>query len=535
MTTAPPMSQEDAMKTLLSDRPLMMETLLQVEDKNRDLVPFKLNNIQRDIASASTGRDVYVKPAQIGASTYFIGDFMLDVISKPGTVAVIISYDEFITGRLLRKARIFYNSLKSRIPSIPKMDHNSTYEMTFPEVNGSFYIGSARSFTFGRGETIHDLLLDEYAFWQPGDAERIFASALQRVPLTNDTKVVIASTANGEGNDFHETYRAAVDGTNVGKSIFTPHFYPWFIHEEYTMPKDSSFALPGDDIDELDNIMPDEQKLITQYSVTMDQIRWRRYKIAEMGSLRRTGETQFLFWQEYPEDNESCFLSAGDSVYDSDLITSMAKDCYPAQSHAHFADLWYPPEKGHKYLLAIDPGLGKISESVGTVWEFGLDENGEDVHRHCATLSGLYEDWDMAAKCKELGEFYNKAIIAPEAVLGIVGHLTDYRGNLYYRTDPATGKVGKQIGWQTDGKTKPYMINEMSKEMHRIITHDVRIVSQFRNIRWSGIGAKRRALSIGADDFHDSACIGIVCRDSVPTTRGLVGFTQGWGANWGSN
>ena len=531
VTSQSALSPEEALKVLLSDRTMLIETLLEVEDKNRDKVPFRLNNIQRDIRANQTGRDIYVKPAQIGASTYFIADFLLDTLTIPGTVAIIISYDEFITGRLLRKARVFYDTLKRRIPSIPKMGHNSTYEMTFPEVNSSFYIGSARSFTFGRGETIHDLLLDEYGFWQAGDAERIFASALQRVPLEPNTKVVIASTANGEGNDFHETYRAAVEGTTIGRSIFTPHFYPWFAHEEYRMGVDSQFALPGDNVDVLVNLDQDEKLLLDHFGVNYDQLRWRRYKKAEMASLRRTGETQYLFAQEYPENDEGCFLSSGDSVYDADLIDDMTRNCYPAQTHMLYADIWIMPEEGKSYLLAIDPGVGKVSESVGTVWEFTTDADGNEHHIHCATLAGLYQDFDMADKCKELGKFYNNAIIAPEDALGIVGHLTDYVGDLYYRTDVVSGKIMKLVGWQTNGATKPYMVNVIAKEMHRIETHDLRIVSQFKNIRWQGDGKKRRAMSIGADDFHDSTGIALVCRDSVPLIRGCVG-QAGWPQDW---
>ncbi len=525
------MTSRDALGLLMGDRKMLLETLMQVESKSRELVPFKLNPIQDNILINSTGRDVYVKPAQIGASTLFIADFLCDVLTIPGTVAVIISYDEFITGRLLRKARTFYNTLHRRVPTIPKLDHKSTYEMTFPEVNGSFYIGSARSFTFGRGETIHDLLLDEYAFWQPGDAERIFASALQRVPLAENTKVKICSTANGEDNDFHETYESAKDGKDIGRSVFKHHFFPWFMHPEYVMKSDSMFCLPGDDKEVLDNIDPEEEKLLVRFGLSYDQIRWRRYKKAEMASLRRTGETQFLFSQEYPEDDVSCFLSAGDMVYDSDLITEMSKRCYPAPGHACNAHIWYPPEEGKRYLLSIDPGIGITSASVATVWEFKDTEEGEE-HVHCATLSGLYEDWEMAAFSKELGVYYNNAIIAAEDVLGIISHLTDYRGDLYYRTDQVTGKVGKTIGWHTDVKTKPYMINEMSRNLHRVLTHDIRLVSQLRNIRWLGQGVKRRAMSIGADDYHDSACIAIVCRDSMPVMTGCIGHA-GWSQDWG--
>ena len=524
------MNQSEAMQLLLSDRKLFIETLMAIEDKNRNLVPFVLNPIQSDMEASSAGRDIYVKPAQVGASSYFLCDFLIDCITVPGTTSAVISYDEFITGRLLRKAKNFYHILQERIPSIDKLDHKSAYELTFEKTGSSFYIGSARSYAFGRGETLHNLLLDEFGFWQVGDAERLFMAALQRVPLVPNTKVRILSTPNGEDNDFYETYAAAKEGRAVGKSIFKAHFYAWYNHPEYSMLADSAFCLPGDEPLVLQNLDEDETKLMIRfehlgidYEEANRKLRWRRYKIAEMGSLRRSGETRLLFSQEFPEDDVSCFQAAGDMWYDSELVNDKIKDCYPAQIHDLFADIWYPPEPGLKYLVAIDPGLGKTSESVATVWTFT-----EDEFRHCATLSGLYEDYIMAEKSMALAKHYNSAIIANEDTLGITSHLKDYP-ELYYRTDPVTGKVGRDIGWQTNKSTKPYMCNELSRNLSKIKCHDIRIWSQLRNIREIG----GRPVAIGADDYHDSTAIAIVCRSAMPVERGFAGVLGGWDEKWG--
>ena len=508
---------------------MFIETLMLIEDKSRMLVPFKLNPIQSDMYETSTGKDVYVKPAQVGASSYFICDFLIDCITIPGTTAIIVSYDEFITGRLLRKAKIFYEYLQSRIPSIDRMVHKSTYELVFERTHSSFYISSARSFGGIRGEPIHDLLLDEFGFWQPGDAERVFAAALQRVAMVVErpTKVRVLSTPNGEDNDFYEIYHAAKEGRDIGQSVFRHHFYRWFDHPEYQITYDSPFVLPGDDRLELDNLIPEEDNLIRNFGLTFDQIRWRRYKIAEMSSLRRSGETRILFSQEYPENDVDCFLSAGDMVYDAELLNDMAKRCYPADYHNLYADIWYPPEEKLKYLVAIDPGVGIVSESVATVWHFPS----ENEFKHCATLSGLYKEDEMAEKCIELARYYNSAIIATEASLGIVSHLKNYP-ELYYRTDPVSGIMSKDIGWRTDPKTKRYMIGEMQRHMSKIQTHDIRIISQCRNIRWIQGARGAIALALGADDYHDSAAIAVVCRTSLPMERGMVGIA-GWGADWG--
>jgi hypothetical protein len=523
---------QDAISTLFRDRKKLIETLVPIENKDRQIVPFVLNPIQSAMHTESTGRDVTVKPAQVGGTSYYICDFLLDCIMYPGTTAVIISYDEFITGRLLRKAQSFYDNLKIAIPSIPRLHHKSVSEKTFifedslgtKRGESSIYIASAKGFSMPRGEPIHDLLLDELGFWPAGAAADTFAASIQRVPLLENTKIKALSTPNGEDNDFYELYMSAKEGKAVGKSVFKHHFYPWYMMPEYSMTADSPFVLPGDNTPELDSLNEQEQKLHNKLIILgfevediYNKLRWRRYKNAEMQSLRRSGETRLLFDQEYPEDDVSCFLSASDQWYPSEQINRLMKNCYPTDNQYMGMDIWYPPEPGVQYLMAIDPGLGKASDSVATIWMFT-----ETEFRHCATFSGKYAGKEMANKCMPLANYYNHCLIAFEDALDITGHMTGY-DNLYYRTDLVTGLVKKDLGWQTNPATKVYMCNELLRSLPLINTHDARIVQQCRNIREGKSRGRVIPLSVGDDDFHDSAAIAIVCRNSQTLTRGYVG------------
>ena len=144
--------------------------------------------------------------------------------------------------------------------------------------------------------------------------------------------------------------------------------------------------------------------------------------------------------------------------------------------------------------------------------------------KHCATLAGLFPPEQMADKVIPLAQYYNMATIAGEANIEFVNYIKNYP-NLYYQQNIITGKPSNKLGWLTTPKTKPYMIAEVNKNLHKIECHDIRVVSQLRNIRWYG----ERAVSVGADDFHDSAAIAIVCRQSIPDNIGMVGVS-GW--NW---
>jgi len=551
-------THDDALRALFSNRRLMMETMLQIENKERKLVPFILNPIQLDMLETSGPRDVYVKPAQVGATSYHLADFYLDNITISGTVSVIISYDETSAKRLILKAKRFHQFLSRKIPSIPKLEHKGAEELTWEDKDTNFYsvmyIFTSRSYTLGRGEAIHNLLLDEYGFWLIGTHELVFSSAVQRVPTKLGTKIRIQSTANGEDNPHCEIYRAAKEGTVVAKSVYRHHFYPWFIHPEYVMYPEDPFCLDGDNVDPLPNLQSSEVLLMRLFLASygfeeheaMAKLRWRRYKRAEMASLRRSGDTVLLMEQEFPEDDETCFLVAGDQAYSSDIISDKVRQCIPApiqkniinvkNSTSATLDIWHDVEEGKGYIIPIDPGKGKISESVGQVWTFAdgyKDKDGKEIPpimQHCATLAGFYDEWEMAEYMKVVAHYYNHGVIAPEDNLDIVSHLRDYP-DLYWREDVRTGKLVRSVGWQTNLSTKPYMITEVNRHMDDMDCQDIRFWSQCKNIRRNN-SVKSGIIVVGADDHHDCGAIAIVCRSAQPIQRGYVG-SAGWDDSWG--
>jgi hypothetical protein len=508
---------------IFKDRIKRIEYLLEIEDKQKNLVPMKLKYIQKQALLEMTGRDIIVKPSQVGFSSAVIGDWLLDTIINPGTVSVIISHEEFITQRLLLKAQAYYDHLQSRISSVPEMYHKSSNLKTFPSIHSSFYIGSARSAVFGRGETIHNLFCDEYAFWEEDAIERIMGPASQRVPITG--RIVVGSTPNGEGNAFHELYIAAKEGIDIGKSVYTAHFYPWFLHEEYTLAPDSEFVLPGDNTVMLD-LTDEEAMLVDNYGLTHDQIRWRRRKVAEFESLRHSGESRILFSQEYPEDDVSCFLTSGEMAYDSDLLNSMAKKCYTTKNiHETGAKIWYPPEPNLRYVVACDVGVAKQSETVITIIHVEHDKDGREHIKHCASLSGLIMPNAAAKLAKKLGWYYNRALITWDAAsqgIAFGDEVNDY-GHIYYREDLQSGRTGRVPGWLTTPRTKLYMYDQITRMLPYTTTHDINLISQLKNMRM----IDDKLVSVGLDDFHDSFGIALSCRGSIPTTRGFSG-TAGW-------
>jgi hypothetical protein len=522
-------SIEQTFREILEDttRRKFIENLLVIEDKSRARVPFKLNPIQLDANQTATGRDIYVKPAQVGFSSERLACRFADTVIVPGTNTVLIAYEDFITERLLSKMEFYYNYLNGLgIPGFPEVHHDSTYEKTYRfYVQGqligksSIYIASARSFVAGRAETIHHLLCDEFAFWDPKSMGRIFDPALDRVPP--DGTVDVFSTPNGQDNDFYEMYSLAKEG----KSVFTPHFYPWYMHPEYQIRLGDNRItrfIPETNREEFE-LTQDEERLHAK-GVTYNQIRWRRWKYKEKESLRRSGELAKLFQQEFPEDDVSCFLAAGDMYYDVQRMNDLAKDCYEAPKGYMGAKVWWEPMPGRRYMVCIDPGQAKVTQSAITVITFV-----DDRPYFCARDAGLYLPEETWSRAVDIACYYNHAEIVWEANShGLaISALSQQPGtsypNVYYRTDVVDGQSTDTLGWLTTSRNKDYMLHQVAKCLHTMDVHDLEVIRQLRNIRI----LNGQPCSVGADDIFMSLAIGLCCFNPHPVKKGLVG-TSGW-------
>ncbi len=512
-----------------NDKRFWIEDLLSIRNKQRRVVDFKLNNIQRQMCADSTNSDIYVKPRQVGASEYFIADITLDTVLRPGTTSIIVAYEEEATKRLLAKSDFFYMSDKlQKMPYYPTRNHDSEDKKTFHWYKNkdnkhagqyappsTLYIASARSFVIARGDAYHNIIADEFAYWPY--PEKLFELLGGRTP---DSKLRILSTPNGEDNQFFEMYYTAIMKALTGDNVYTAHFYSWMMHEEYSIGPDDIQALAKDKISPLVGIDSDELALIAN-GCTENQIRWRRFKMAEMAQMHITGETRILFSQEFPENDQTCFHSYGDMAYPADVLNDKLKECRPALRRHLSASIWYEPEQNGKYLIAVDPGMGRQSMTAITVWQFFTDEGGHDVARHCATIHGLYTPEQTKPLVWELGKFYNWALLAPENNIGtLVILLKDYPVK-YLLKDPVSGRPSMTFGWVTTNKSKPIMIDELRMMLPRMQIHDARILKEIRNMRVDPT-REDRVLSTGLDDLHDSACIAMMCRSTRQARKGFA-------------
>jgi len=486
-------------KRLLTDRKYYIESLVQIPDKTRRQVPFIFNHVQDTLYNSyiTNNKIIVLKASQIGMTSCIVALFLVDCITHPHTTSVIIAHEEFITQRLLNKAKVFEASIPEQYK--PTMSHRSSYELRWEDIDSTLYIGSSRSYVFGRGERIDNALCSEIAFWQ--DPERIMIPLLERV---GSGRIILESTPNGEGNYFHSEWRKATDLYNRGLSIFKPLFFPWWENNEYRIP--SGEGLPA--FHTITEYTEEEQYLVSKYGLTEDQIRWRRNKLASP-----LGE---FFFQEYPEDDVSCFLSVKESVFDVNLINEKLRQTYDPPHTYDGALVWFPPTEGHRYVIGADPTVGIHDKAAATVW---------DNFTLCARLSGMYDPIIFAQKIKALGKYYNNAMLVVEnnnPGIAVLGYLQDYP-NLYYMRDIVTGKPSGRAGWTTTSQSKTYMIQEFNSLLSQLVIPDEQLLQEAKNWRYNGLKVE----SMGEDDILMSSLMALATRNVTTPKPAFVGCA-GW-------
>lgn len=399
------------------------------------------------------------------------------------------------------KGKQFYNWVSIPI-KFEEIDYTGfVYDIS---CGGSFSTPSClvhNSRAFGRGDTIRKALLSELAFYE--DARSILNAVEDAVPMNGE--LTIESTPNGEDSVYYEEWVRAREG----KSPYKPFFFPWWWTADYQIAIGNELALP-EDRGEL-HYTGEELDLVERFKVTESQIRWRRWKIAEK---------QGLFYQEYPEDELTCFITIGDPVFDNMRLTNLAQGCYEGTKHEDGWTFWMPPEPKLSYTVGVDTSAGAPGGSYSA---FAVLNSRWEV---CATFQGRVEPHILASILKKVGKFYNNAELAIERNFtgyAVIGHLTDYP-NIYLQRDFTTGKITSTKGWWTNEQTKHYMMTAMKDHLDMIKIWDMNLIRQLRSYRY----IKFLPTAQTFDDLAMATMIAVAVRKVVGVSKGYQGATVGW-------
>lgn len=376
-----------------------------------------------------------LKYRQPGVSTFVLALFFDKVIRSPGTCAVSITHEDDSTNHFRMIIKRFYKNLPP--DEKPRMKYDRKGYFYFPDLDSEYHIWTAGSRGVARSFTANLLHASEVSQW-PGEPAQIWAGPYGSA--TPGAWFMRESTPQGMG----WWYQLWLKDKEAG-ATYTPLFFPWWMQEEYR----ALYPVA------IDDVTPEEREFLVKSGIDLYQLAWRRMKIKELGEL---------FFQEYPEDDVSCFLGLETCVFDVAKCKQnleRAGKVKPLMVDENGAlKIWKTAEPGRKYVAGCDPSTG---DPQGDAQGLGiLDwETGEAV----ADLHGYWPLNVFTYKAVALCEIYNNALFAIER--DAYGHfmlriLTEdvHYPNLYSHRDYDTNR--EKLGWVTSHKTRGPMIEGLA-------------------------------------------------------------------------
>jgi hypothetical protein len=248
-------------------------------------------------------RRIILKSRQLGFSTNTVGLYFMDTLHTGYKKTIIMAHDLPSTVELFKKVRLMYEMLPVEVKKrFGKPGTASKYELFWPEIQASILVGTAGSADFGASQTVNNVLLTEIPRWPDGAMQAVADGLMNAVPMGGN--IIIESTARGVGNDFHRRWLEAMSG----RSVFRPLFYSWKDFPEYQLTPNQWHMLPTEFIPE--DISDEELGLMRDWKLTINQIAWRRWKIAEL-------ESEDLFAQNFPLYWQEAFRTSGMSYFNN--------------------------------------------------------------------------------------------------------------------------------------------------------------------------------------------------------------------------
>jgi hypothetical protein len=239
-----------------------------------------------------------LKGRQQGISTYLGGRFYHRATFRKGIRVFILTHEQDATNNLFGMVDRYHqhNPLK------PSTSAANAKELFFDVLESGYAVGTAGAKAVGRSQTVQMFHGSEVAFWP--NAATHFAGVVQAIPDLPGTEVVLESTANGVGGEFHERWQQAESGIGDYEAIFIP----WFWSPEYARPVPDGFVLDDE-----------EQAYKDAHGLTDEQMAWRRNKVAEL-------KDPLLFKQEYPSTAAEAFQNTGhDSFIKAEAVVRARK------------------------------------------------------------------------------------------------------------------------------------------------------------------------------------------------------------------
>lgn len=405
----------------------LAEKLLLVRTREGRTAPLRANAAQREFEARRGQRNIVLKARQIGLTTWAAARFFLKTITNPGTLTLEVAHTQEAAEEIFRIVHRFVDWLPDQVRNGPlRTSRANVRQIVFPEMDSQYRVVSAGDKNAGRGLTVQNLHCSELARWA-GNPGEILAGL--RASMAPGGELILESTPDGVGGCFHEEWQKAPETGMVR------HFFPWWMERRYrTAPVEEG------------SLTEEERGLMARHRLDLGQIGYRRRIRADFRGLAR---------QEFAEDEESCFLASGESVFELEEIEKRLRELPEPVKRRRNGELevWLPPLKGRQYLVAVDPAGGGSEGDYSAAQVLDLETG-----MQCAEFAGHVGGLELAQAVAELATEYNRAWLVVERnnhgahVLGMVETSCGY---------DRVFRQGGQPGWLTTSVSRPAVLAKL--------------------------------------------------------------------------
>jgi hypothetical protein len=281
---------------------------LKIRAKSKAIVPLTFNRVQLYLHQKleeqrlRTGRvrAMVLKGRQEGCSTYVGARFYHKATHQRGVRVFILTHEQSATDTLFEMVERYHAHCPTLVR--PSTGNANAKELFFDKLDSGYQIGTAGTKAVGRSKTIQLFHGSEVAFWPNAGAH--FAGVVQAIPDQPDTEIILETTANGVGGDFHSRWQQA----EARQGDYEAIFIPWHWDADYRRDVPEGFRLDAAETDYAE-----------VHGLDLGQMVWRRAKMAEL-------KDPLLFMQEYPATAAEAFQGIGhDSYIKPELILKARK------------------------------------------------------------------------------------------------------------------------------------------------------------------------------------------------------------------
>ena len=405
----------------------LAEKLLVVRMRAGRPGKLQANIVQRAFEMRRGRENIVLKARQMGLTTWTAARFFLKTITHPGTLTLQVAHTQEAAEEIFQIVHRFVDRLPEVMrEGLLKTSRTNVRQIVFPEIDAQYRVVTAGDRNAGRGLTVQNLHCSELARW-PGDPAETLAGL--RAAMAPGAELILESTPDGVGGCFYDEWQKAEE-TGMVK-----HFFPWWMERRYR----------AEAVDEA-SLTDEERALMGRRKLDLEQIGYRRQIRANFRGLAA---------QEYAEDEESCFLASGNSIFELAAIEARLRETpEPVERRRNGEmEVWLPALKGKQYLVAVDPSGGGSDGDYSAAEVLDLETG-----LQCAEFAGHVGGLELAWMVTKLAAEYNQAWLVVErnnhgsGVLALAETVCKY-ARIY--------RQGGQPGWLTTSLSRPAALGRL--------------------------------------------------------------------------